>query len=477
MDAQVVSLRDTPPVKRRRGIWWRFVERHLPMVVTYLMVGTLVGVILAPFCVVTVPSGYVGVLWKRFGGGTVLNPNLLKNEGMRITLPWNQVFLYDLRLQSATQTYNAISRDGISLTASINIRFRLKRDSVPQLHQSIGPNYVNSLIAPEIGNRTREVMAGYTAEEIYSTKRAEIQDKIRERAEAMLGEKMVVGGESQEEEANAPYKVPLYAMLNLIDTLILGIELPTAVVSAINRKIEQYYISEEYKFRVAREIRESERKKIEAEGIAEFQRIVSQGISDSYLRWRGIEATLQLAQSNNSKIVIIGAGQNGMPIILGNDTAALPQPPSAAADAGAAPKERATAATPTTPSEQLPANTLPQPSEKTPAAPAQPAQAEPMYSPVSWSDIKALVARLAAALHSSSTEGTSEKTPPAQAKAAEAPAQAGPASPQPPFPPETAAPYPPPPSRTMDYGIPVPNASPPPPWPAPPPPPDGRPRF
>ena len=67
------------------------------MLVIYLMVATLIGVILAPFVLVTVPSGYVGVLWKRFGGGTVLNPNLLKNEGMRITLPWNQVFLYDLR--------------------------------------------------------------------------------------------------------------------------------------------------------------------------------------------------------------------------------------------------------------------------------------------------------------------------------------------------------------------------------------------
>jgi len=474
MDAQVVSLRDTPPVKRRRGIWWRFVERHLPVFVIYLMVATLVGVILAPFCVVTVPSGYVGVQWKRFGGGTVLDPRKLKDEGMRFLFPWNKLFLYDLRLQSATETYNAISRDGVSLTAQINIRYRLKRESIPQLHQTIGPNYVDALVGPEIGNRMREVIAQYSAEEVYSTKRAEIQAKIRERAEAMLGEKMMVGGEVEEEYS--PYRVPLYSMLNLIDTLILGIQLPDAVVTAINRKIEQYYISEEYKFRVAREIRESERKKIEAEGIAEFQRIVSQGISDSYLRWRGIEATLQLAQSNNSKIVIIGAGQNGMPIILGNDAAALPQPPSAAGGAGAAPKERATAATPTTPSEQLPANTLSQPSEKTPAAPAQPTEAEPMYSPVSWSEIKALVARLAAALHSS-TEGASEKTPPAQPKAAEAPAQAGPASPPPPFPPQTAPPYAPPPSSTMGYGLPVPNASPPPPWPAPPPPPDGRPRF
>src|ERR1700726_5112290 len=162
----------------------------------------------------------------------------------------------------------------------------------------------------------REVIAQYSAEDVYSTKRAEIQSKIRERAEAMLGEKMMVGGESEEEYS--PYRVPLYAMLNLIDTLILGIELPTAVVGAINRKIEQYYISEEYKFRVAREIRESERKKIEAEGISEFQRIVSQGISDSYLRWRAIDATLELSQSNNSKVVIFGSGKDGLPLILGN---------------------------------------------------------------------------------------------------------------------------------------------------------------
>jgi regulator of protease activity HflC (stomatin/prohibitin superfamily) len=365
MNAHLVSIYDKPPTSRTRLAWWRFVEHQLPMLVIYLLVATLVCVILAPFCLITVPSGYVGVLWKRFGGGTVLNPNLLKNEGMRITLPWNKVFLYDLRLQSVTQSYNAISRDGISLTASINIRFRLKRDSVPQLHQSIGPNYIDTLIAPEIGNRTREVMAGYTAEDIYSTKRAEIQGKIRERAEAMLGEKLVVGGESEEVEANAPYSVPLYAMLNLIDTLILGIELPTAVVGAINRKIEQYYISEEYKFRVAREIRESERKKIEAEGISEFQRIVSQGISGSYLRWRGIEATLQLAQSSNSKIVIVGTGKDGLPVILGNfDGSPSPESASPAGNGETPPKERTTAATSTTPSEPKTPST--QPSEEQP---------------------------------------------------------------------------------------------------------------
>ena len=236
------------------------------------------------------------------------------------------------------------------MIAGINIRFRLKHDSVPQLHQSIGPNFVMSLVVPEIGNRMREVIADYLAEEVYSTKRQEIQDKIRSRAEAMLGEKMM---DRQETEDYAPYRIPLYAMLNLVDTLILGIELPPSIVIAINRKLEQYYIAQEYTFRVEREIKESQRKKIEAEGIREFQQIVSQGISDSYLRWRGIEATLQLSQSTNSKVVIIGGGKDGMPIILGNVDAAAPPPASARRP---------------TPSRDRRPLRPPRPSEKVPAA-------------------------------------------------------------------------------------------------------------
>jgi prohibitin 2 len=312
------SVDEKPSVSDTRSRWRRFLEYKMALVTIYLMVATLIGVILAPHVLVTVPSGYVGVVWKRFRGGTVLDPRQLKFEGLRFIWPWDQLFLYDIRVQSATETYNAISRDGISLTASINIRYRLKPDAVPKLHQVVGPNYMTALVVPEIGNRMREVIAEYTAEEGYSTKRQEIQRNIRKRVDTMLGESMM---EHPEGEDYSQYRVPLNDMLNLIDTLILGIELPTAVVTAINRKIEQYYISEEYKFRVAREVRESERKKIEAEGIREFQQIVSQGISDSYLRWQGIEATLQLAQSSNTKVVIVGSGKDGLPIIFGNTPA------------------------------------------------------------------------------------------------------------------------------------------------------------
>jgi len=99
---------------------------------------------------------------------------------------------------------------------------------------------------------------------------------------------------------------------------VLSIELPPPIVAAINRQTQQFYEIQEFKYRVEREAQESTRKQVEANGIAAFQRIIGQGISDSYLRWRGIEATLALAQSPNSKIVIIGSGKDGMPIILGN---------------------------------------------------------------------------------------------------------------------------------------------------------------
>ena len=153
----------------------------------------------------------------------------------------------------------------------------------------------------------------------------------------------------------------------LFDTLVQGIELPQVVVGAINRKTEQYYISEEYVFRVQREKRKSERKKIEAQGIRDFQQIVSQGISDSYLRWRGIEATLQLAQSNNSKVVIIGSAKDGLPIILGNSDT----PPSPATgqtspkDDDRAAKETTAAASPAVSTEKTSATA---PTEKLPTA-------------------------------------------------------------------------------------------------------------
>jgi regulator of protease activity HflC (stomatin/prohibitin superfamily) len=394
-----VDRESLPPPATTKSKWRRFVERRLPTIVIYLMIATLVAVVLYPHVVVTVPAGHVGVLWKRFGGGTVIDPRRLKDEGLHFILPWDEVFLYDLRVQSLTETYNAISSDGVSLTATLNIRYRLKHDSIPTLHQVVGPNYIK-LLGPSIASHLREIIAQYTAEQVYSTARQQIQDKIREATVERLGEKMMEG------EGDSSYSVTMRDTITLYDTLLYGIELPLAIVTAINRKAEQYYISEEYKFRVEREKRESERKKIEAEGIRDFQQTVSQGISESYLRWRGIEATLQLSQSNNAKVVVIGGGKDGLPIILGNVDA--PAPPARSPGTENDSKEGPPAAAPAVPLERTPAAGLTAPAEQpasgTPApsggaaaaaAPARPAAEEPRGSwPLSLSDIEAFLARL-----------------------------------------------------------------------------------
>jgi regulator of protease activity HflC (stomatin/prohibitin superfamily) len=356
---------DLPPPPRRRTWLWRAVGRHLPGIAVLLMTALLAVVVLWPYVVITVPSGRVGVLWKRFNGldlycwcwvgrGTVLDPRELREEGLHLLWPWDKLYLYDLRLQSSTQTYNAISKDGVSVHAEISVRYQLLHNSVAVLHKFIGPDFMTSVIAPEIGSQARQVISQYTAEEVY-TSRETIQKQIREDAQKSLAANLnkLVQPEAMEQPDPKHYNDFLQNAIQILDTLVQSIELPPDIVAAINRQTEQYYMIQEYKFRVEREAEESKRKQIEADGIAAFQKTVSQGISESYLRWRGIEATLQLAQSPNSKIVVIGSGKDGLPIILGNvDTPAAP---------GAAPQPGAAGANPP------PSSTNPPPSGTQPS--------------------------------------------------------------------------------------------------------------
>ncbi len=343
------SLDDAPPPPRRRS---RFLGRNLPGLSIVLMVLLLVGVVLWPYMVITVPSGHVGVLWYRFLGfdaycwclvdrGTVLNPRELREEGLHIVAPWNRLFIYDLRLQTKSETYHAISKDGVSVIAQINTRYQLLHNSVGVLHKFIGPEYFETILSPEIAAEAREVIARYSAQEVY-TSRDKIQQEIHDDAQKILADKLnkLVQPAAMEESDPQHYSDFLASSILILDTLVLGIDLPPDIVAAINRQTEQFYMIQEYKYRVEREAEESRRKMVEANGIAAFQRTVSQGISDSYLRWQGINATLALAQSANAKVVIIGSGKDGLPIILGNvdsptagagvQPGAGPKPPAAA---------------------------------------------------------------------------------------------------------------------------------------------------
>jgi len=338
------SIDDLAPPPAKRG--WSRLLRHLPGLAFVTLVGLLIAVVLWPYVVITVVSGNVGVLWKRFNGldlycwcwvgrGTVLDPRELREEGLHIIWPWDKLYLYNLRLQSTQQTYNAISKDGVNVKAQISVRYQLLHNSVAVLHKFIGPDYLTSVVNPEIGSQARQVISQYTAEEVY-TSREQIQKQIRDATQKSLTANLnkLVQPEAMEQPDPKHYNDFLQDAIQILDTLVQTIDLPPDIVSAINRQTEQYYMIQEYKFRVEREAQETKRKQVEADGIAAFQKTVSQGISESYLRWRGIEATLLLAQSPNAKIVVIGTGKDGLPIILGN--ADVPTvPPGGQPQAGA----------------------------------------------------------------------------------------------------------------------------------------------
>lgn len=344
--AKYPQIDELPPVQPRRGFWYRM-WRHVPALSVLVMSALLITVVLWPYVVITIPSGRVGVLWKRFNGidiycwcwvgrGTVLDPREIREEGLHLVWPWDKLFLYDLRLQSSTQTFNAISKDGVNVGAQISTRYQLLHNSVAVLHKFIGPDYLNSVLMPEIGSQAREIISEYTAEEVY-TSREQIQKQIRDAAQRSLSANLnkLVQPEAMEQPDPKHYNDFLQDSIQILDTLVLSIELPPEIVAAINRQTEQYYMIQEYKFRVQREAEESKRKQIEADGIAAFQKTVSQGISDSYLRWRGIEATLELSKSPNSKIVVIGSGKDGLPIILNGAEAPLGANPATKSDANA----------------------------------------------------------------------------------------------------------------------------------------------
>jgi regulator of protease activity HflC (stomatin/prohibitin superfamily) len=305
-------------------IWRRFLHfmaHHGPEVAVVIMILVFVVVYFADDIFYNIPPGSVGVLWQRFGG-TVLNSYL--GEGLHVVWPWDKVYVYNTRLQQLEQDFDVLSADGLKMTVNIAYRFQAIPKTVPALQEYIGPNYVSVLLTTEIGARARDVFSRNTPEEIFSDRRIQIQQEILHDVQADL------------RKTFSPMAGHPIDFIKLDDVLIRGITLPPEVAAAINRKEEAKQLNLEYDYVLLREAKEAERKRIEAQGIREFQDIVSNGITPSYLKWKGIEATEDLARSNNAKIVIIGSGKSGLPIILGNMGEA-PNAPSTAPGQSAAP--------------------------------------------------------------------------------------------------------------------------------------------
>lgn len=304
---------------RKLSLWLSF----LALIAAFLLV------ILWNAMVHTIPVGHSGVVWYRipiFGGAHSRGPLA---EGLQIILPWDKIFVYDMRLQNHTELYQVLSKDGLAFEVELSFRWRLVPEELVELNQTVGPDYVSTLMVQEIGSVAREITAQYTAEAFFTGARTEVQQAIFDAVtKVSFNDGMLSRYGVTNKQDSTIFNSQRFDLVALIDILVKNVKLPLAYSQAIERKLEQAQVVEEYRFRVAREALESERKRVEAEGISSFQEIVTPAISESYLRWRGIEATLKLAQSPNSKVVVIGNSATGLPLILDTTTPGTTEAPA-----------------------------------------------------------------------------------------------------------------------------------------------------
>lgn len=244
----------------------------------------------------TIEAGERGVLFQRFGGG--LDKENIYNPGFHVIAPWNIMYVYDIREKQIDEDMTVLSSNGLNIKVDVTVRANPDYTNIGDLHEKFGPQYVESLVRPEVRSSVREIIGQFSPEELYSTKRNEVQSLIQENLKENLGSNYI----------------------ELRATLIRNIELPDKVRSAIETKIEAEQQALKYEYILQQERKEAERKIIEAEAKAESNRILSASLTDKILQDKGIEATLQLANSKNSKVIVVGGeGGNGLPLILGGN--------------------------------------------------------------------------------------------------------------------------------------------------------------
>ncbi len=241
----------------------------------------------------TIDPGEKGIKFKRFSGGLVKNE--VYSQGFHIIAPWNKMYIYDVRVNEAYEEMDVLSKNGLSIQVELSYRFNPEPDKIGYLHDEIGSDYVERIIKPEIRSATREVIGQYLPEELYSTKREAIQVEIFNKTKQAVSAKHIV----------------------LDAVLIRSVQLPDNLKNAIEQKLQEEQLAFQYEFKLDRERKEAERKIIEAQAKADANKILNASLTDKILKDKGIEATLELAESQNSKIVIIGDGGNGgLPLIL-----------------------------------------------------------------------------------------------------------------------------------------------------------------
>ena len=246
-------------------------------------------------CGTQVPSGHRAVFYSTFGSGTEFGR--IYNEGFTFHLPWNRMFVYRTQIQEQQENLTVLSSDGASINMEVSILYYPEAGKLDSLQVTVGEGYYADIVAPNIRGIARAVAGRYKPEEIYSTMREQVAREIVDELKAQVAQKWII----------------------IENVLIRNVQIPAKISEAINFKLTADQEAQRMQFTIEKEKLEADRKRIEAKGIADFQKIVATGLTSSYLKWKAIEATEKLATSTNSKVIMVGNSSNSMPVILSAD--------------------------------------------------------------------------------------------------------------------------------------------------------------
>jgi len=262
----------------------RFGSRFLRFVVLVFLVIVLFA------SVVSIPTGNVGVL-TLFGKvtGEVLG------EGIHMINPLKSVQRLSIQTQTVKESANTPSNEGLMLALDTSLLYHLDRGKAADVYQKVGANYAEKIVEPTLRSAIRAATSAHTANSLYTNARELVQQNIQDELTSQLTPRGVI----------------------IENVLLRDVQLPAMLKTSIEAKQQAEQDALRMNFILQKEKQEAERKRIEAQGIADFQKIVAQGISAQLLEWKGIEATEKLASSSNSKIVVVGNTKNGLPLILG----------------------------------------------------------------------------------------------------------------------------------------------------------------
>ena len=270
----------------------------LVSVIVFLLFGLTILFSFASSIFYVIESTERAVIFYKFGDTGLDKKNVIK-PGFGLKAPWNDLYRFDITDNLVEETIDVLDGSGLSINVDVTMNFHLDYDSVGEIYETYQFDYLRRLVRPVFRSTVRDVMGRQTAEEIYSTKRAEVENLIQEEASEVLGKP----GNN----------------IVMRSLLIRSITLPAQIKTAIENKLQQEQEALAYQYRLEREKSEAERIRIEATGRADANRIINNSLTPNLLRMRGIEATSKLAESPNSKVVVVGSGKDGLPIILGNN--------------------------------------------------------------------------------------------------------------------------------------------------------------